>query len=173
MLINPPMVLRPNSVPWGPRSTSALARSILRSSEPALAPMKIPSATTPTAGSKFFSTSATPMPRIKIAATPPGPCPVSSIMRLGEILARSMRSRAKVRSISVWLIALTAKPTSCRLSVCFRAVTTISSRPPSCALMSGAAIIALTALVATATAVARAFFLTCGCIVLFIIIPLG
>jgi hypothetical protein len=39
--------------------------------------------------------------------------------------------------------------------------------------MNGAVIIALTALVATATAVARALFLTCGCVVLFIIIPLG
>ena len=45
----------------------------LRSNDPEFAPRNIPSTTTPTAGSKFFSTSATPIPRIKMAATPPGP----------------------------------------------------------------------------------------------------
>ncbi len=70
-----------------------------------------------------------------IAATPPGPCEVSSITRFGAMLSRSFRTRAKVRSISLWLSAVTAMATSWMFFSRFRAVTRMSARPPalSCA----------------------------------------
>ena len=45
------------------------------------------------------------------------------------MLARSFRSRANVRSISVWLSAVTAIATSWMFSSRLRAVTVISSSP--------------------------------------------
>ena len=57
---------------------------------------------------------------------------------LGEILARSVMSRANCPSISLLVSALTANPTSCKFSVRFRDVTTTSSSTPSCANATGA-----------------------------------
>ena len=156
--MTPPVALRPNSVPCGPRNTSTRSMSIALSKLPELCPIYISSNTTPTAGSTDFSTSATPMPRIYTAATPPGPCCVSSITMLGEAPAKSRTSESKRFSSSPADNALTDAGTSCMFSSRLRAVTRISSRPPdsacvsmadSCALASDAGYIAIAAVVSS------------------------
>ena len=76
------------------------------------------------------------MPRIYIAATPPGPCCVSSITILGEAPAKSRTSESKRLSSSSADSALTDAGTSCMFSSRLRAVTVISSSPCDSACVS-------------------------------------
>lgn len=89
-----------------------LPRSMLLRIPPVLEPMKIPSITTPMAGSKLFWT-------VRNADSPDGDCchaagPLRRVVdhQVGDMLARSLTSRAKLRWISVWLSALIAMATS-------------------------------------------------------------
>src|ERR1700744_3364863 len=75
-LIAPPMVLRPNSVPCGPRSTSRLATSTQQRNDPTGRGTEPPSMYKPTPGSTVGTKSDWPTPRMNTAAfelEPPAP----------------------------------------------------------------------------------------------------
>ena len=63
-LTAPPVVLRPNSVPCGPRSTSMRSRSATSNTAPTVLLMKTPSMYRPTFGSASSEVSPWPTPRM-------------------------------------------------------------------------------------------------------------
>jgi len=127
MLITPPTVLRPNSVPWGPRSTSTDSISKRSTLAPAVEARKTPSMDTPTVGSKVFSRSSRPTPRMDaLSAAPAKGWAINST--LGASFLRSTTLLMMPRSICPADRAVTATGTSWMDSARFRAVTTTSSR---------------------------------------------
>ena len=88
ILITPPIVFLPKSVPCGPRSTSTDSRSKRSRSTPELEAAKTPSITTPTVVSNVFSKSSNVRPLIPALIAPPAKA-ISDISTLGTSFSRS------------------------------------------------------------------------------------
>ena len=129
--IAPPMVLRPNSVPCGPRSTCTFEMSRSCIEPPMALPMYTSSMYMPTPGSTVEVGSVCPMPRMNT-------CEEELLPASGALLA-NCRFGTTWSSTSVENIcrSSSAAPESavieigvvCRFSSTLRAVTMISSRP--------------------------------------------
>lgn len=78
----PPVTLRPNRMPWGPRSTSTASRSQVSRITPLLMPRYMPSRNTPTVGSMEGIEEFTPRPRMEKFAIP-SEVPISSSWMFG------------------------------------------------------------------------------------------
>ena len=167
--IAPPMVLRPNSVPCGPRSTCTFEMSRNCIEPPTALPMYTSSMYMPTPGSTVEVGSVCPMPRMNT-------CEDELLPASGALLA-NCRFGTTWSSTSVEKICRSSSATPdsavieigvlCRFSSTLRAVTVISSRPStpcSCASTVGAS--------ATALAAARTWLMARHIGLVFTLFPL-